>query len=112
MGGTTFSCVGRGTTAREAFDVAQKQARYDHGHSGYTGTIAEKNSFSIVKVPSGFVHDPEKEGWPSGTKVSREQQYAESLLASDTHWINDKWGPAGCLMLKDGSFLFFGWASC
>lgn len=45
MGATTFFTYATGKTAKEAFASAQAEARYDHGHSGYTGTIAEKPSF-------------------------------------------------------------------
>lgn len=51
MGATTFFTFATGKTASEAFASAQAEARYDHGHSGYTGTIAEKPSFIEFSVP-------------------------------------------------------------
>ena len=51
MGATTFFTYATGKTAKEAFASAQSEARYDHGHSGYTGTIAEKPSFVEFSVP-------------------------------------------------------------
>lgn len=48
MGANNFSIVAVGKDAREAFDKAVKQAQYEYGHSGYTGTIAEKNEFVMI----------------------------------------------------------------
>lgn len=81
MGANTFLTEARGSTAQEAFDSAVAAAQYDHGHSGYTGTIAEKSSFKVV------TGDP------------------------DPDRFDDKWGPAGCIALGDDLFVFFGWAS-
>ena len=110
MGATTFYETSRGETAAEAFFAAQKEARYMHGHGGYTGTIAEKHSFTIA----------------SSEPLSRENAYALANSLRDTEYSN-KWGPAGCIPLdspphqvslnqnnnKSSSFefLFFGWAS-
>lgn len=51
MGATSFFTTANGKTASEAFASAQADARYDYGHSGYTGTIAEKPSFIEFSVP-------------------------------------------------------------
>ena len=40
--------------AEDAFRAAVQQAQYDHGHSGYTGTIAEKGDFVMLEVPPGL----------------------------------------------------------
>ncbi len=96
MGGTTFSTRAKGKTADAAFKSAQEQARYDHGHSGYTGTIAEKPSFVMIKLPAGLTPDA----------------YANQLIDAGDARIDDKWGPAGCFDLGNGEFYFFGWASC
>lgn len=51
MGATSFFTYATGKTVNKAFASAQADARYDHGHSGYTGTIAEKPSFIEFSVP-------------------------------------------------------------
>lgn len=51
MGATSFFTYATGKTVNKAFASAQADARYDHGHSGYTGTIAEKPSFIEFAVP-------------------------------------------------------------
>lgn len=64
---------------------------------GYTGTIAEKDTFIMLPAPPDedftgryYHYDPEDPNWQK---------------------VDDKWGPAGCFDLGDGWFLFFGWAS-
>ena len=96
MGAEVFSTRARGGTASEAFNEAVEQAYYDYGHAGYTGTICEKDSFKMIEVPKGT--DPEL--------------YADYLIDVDDPRIADKWGPAGCIDLGEGEYLFFGWASC
>lgn len=51
MGAVDFTSYGFGRDAREAFIQAVQQAQYDHGHAGYTGTIAEKGSYSLISLP-------------------------------------------------------------
>lgn len=95
MGACDFWTKARGSSAKEAFDKATADARYEHGHGGYTGTIAEKDSFVTIEVPPGL--DP--------------QEYAEKLFREGDPRIDDKWGPAGCVHLGGEDYLFFGWAS-
>lgn len=95
MGACDFRTRASGATAREAFNTAREDAQYENGHAGYTGTIAEKGSFKEIAVPAG--KDPE--------------DYAEELMDNDDPRISDKWGPAGCVKVGPGEYLFFGWAS-
>lgn len=95
MGACVFKAVASGKTAAEAFRNAGEQARYDHGHGGYTGTIAEKHEFVTIAVPAGV----------------KPTEYANTLLNADDPRIDDKWGPAGCVALGGDRYLFFGWAS-
>jgi len=95
MGAETFFAKAGGPSAREAFREAVEDAKYEHGHGGYSGTIAEKHDFTMIEVPEG------KDPW----------DYADDLLDEGDHRVDDKWGPAGCIKLKDGVWLFFGWAS-
>ena len=95
MGACTFIDRAKGKTAVQAFAAAVQQAKYEHGHGGYSGTIAEKGSFVEIPLPEG----------------KNAHQYAEELLDNDDKRISDKWGPAGCIKIGDGEFLFFGWAS-
>lgn len=93
MGATTFMTRAKGNSAKEAFDAAVAKAKYQFGHGGYTGTIAEKRSYTEFTVPKGA--DPEK--------------HAITLL--DDPRVEDKWGDAGCIKCGPKEYLFFGWAS-
>lgn len=101
MGANTFFHEASGKNAKDAFRNAVEEAQYDHGHSGYTGTIAEKESFVMISLPEGT--DP--------------YTRAEELIDNGDGRVDDKWGPAGCIEFppKDNDtqrhFLFFGWAS-
>ena len=48
MGACNFECTVQGKTAGEAFRSAIEEAQYDHGHAGYSGTIAEKNDYVMI----------------------------------------------------------------
>lgn len=95
MGATTFFCVGEGKSAKDAFQKEVYDARYQHGHGGYTGTIAEKDSFVIIPLAEGF--EP--------------LAYADKLIDDCDPRIDDKWGDAGCIPMGNNKYLFFGWAS-
>ena len=103
MGADTFFHVGKGKTVKEAFSNAVEEARYDHGHGGYTGTIAEKSSYVEIQIPIDFQKDePNRE---------RAISYADHLINNDDPRIDDKWGPAGAIKLNENSWIFVGWAS-
>lgn len=104
MGATTFYTLARGKTPDKAFRNAIHQARYDHGHSGYTGTIAEKYDYVLIPSPKKVTSDEQR------------YQYAEELIRKRDRRVDDKSGPAGCIELSpadngDRRFYFFGWAS-
>jgi hypothetical protein len=105
MGARTFYTIGTGINAKSAFDKAVEHAKYEHGHGGYSGTIAEKTYFIVLSKPASMAL----------------QDY---LSATGYNAVYDKWGPAGCVELVDKEaekyktsdpklrvFCFFGWAS-
>lgn len=95
MGAEVFTQVARGETPGEAFVNAVTQAGWDHGHSGYTGTMAEKYEYVMIPLPEG----------------QNPFTYADQLIADSDPRVDDKWGPAGCIDMGGGDYLFFGWAS-
>jgi len=103
MGATTFETTSEARGAKSAFKKAVKDAEHWYGHGGYTGTIAEKDSFVVIPLP------PDRAGDPSA--------YAWELIDKGDQRVDDKWGPCGCIELPEKSenglkrFLFFGWAS-
>jgi hypothetical protein len=97
-GATDFYCDSTGSSAKDAFQKAQEQARHMYGHEGYTGSIAEKDSF-IMLTPDVDINDKKAmNAWVDKTIDSHPK-------------ISDKWGPAGCVALGSGKYFFFGLAS-
>lgn len=115
MGAATFETLAFGDTPEEAFNKAVKDAAYLHGHGGYTGTIAEKDCFTVI---------------PANEHLNTQKRlYACQLIADEDERIDDKWGPAGainCTGTNEATryrkrhglvgthgdvWLFFGWAS-
>jgi hypothetical protein len=45
MGASEFFTSASGKNVKEAFREATEDARYENGHGGYTGTIAEKHEY-------------------------------------------------------------------
>lgn len=95
MGAESFVTRSKGKTAQEAFGAARDEAADERGHGGYTGTIAEKHEFTLIEMPDGANVD----------------NYCAELINSADERIDDKWGPAGCIDLGKGEYVFFGWAS-
>ena len=96
MGAQVFTTTAKGSDARNAFIGAVREAQYECGHGGYTGTIAEKDGFTVIPLEEG--REP--------------YEYAGELIDECDRRVNDKWGPAGCFELGEGRYLFFGWARC
>jgi hypothetical protein len=99
MGAEWFYETGEGESAKAVFDEIVAQALYDHGHAGYSGTIAEKSEFKMVSLPEGVT--PEHEDLEEVAYEIPEEEYTR----------DGKWGPAGCFDLGDGKYAFFGYAS-
>jgi hypothetical protein len=89
-----------GLLANEAFIAAVDQALWEHGHAGYSGTIAEKQSIGF-KVVDPQIH------------ANRETALAIARLHEAE--VEEKWGPAGAVAYfndkGEKTWLFFGWAS-
>jgi len=104
MGGEYFEHIAMGKTADEAFDAAVESAQHDYGHAGYTGTIAEKDEFVMVRDASAATQDDAK-------------AFADKLMDDRDPRVDDKWGPAGCIKIGEPdesgqqAFLFFGVAN-
>lgn len=85
MGSTTFSEYVEGTNARMAFDEGVLRAATEHGHGGYTGSMAEKGSdgFNVLHaVP---------------VSLAAARAMADDFLEKEDERVNSKWGPAGAI---------------
>lgn len=102
MGAEQFCTRASGKNAQEAFKNAVENARYEYGHRGYTGTIAEKSSFKMVT--------------PNPAEAPKD--CVDRCLDDDNHFCQDKGGPAACVEIGpnqkkagENTYCFFGWAS-
>ncbi len=106
MGASEFSTTVKAPTAREAFQLAREYALIDlrcnrdeddddDGSCGYTGTIIEKRDFIMVVAKRG--------------ETVRET--VDRCMSDQSHACFDKWGPAACIAVAPGEWLFFGFAS-
>lgn len=81
---------------------ARAEAAAEHGRGGFSGSIYEKDTFTLIDEP----RHPEEAA----------MERAVELVRADDARISDKWGPAGALRittrLGDEGWLFFGFASC
>jgi hypothetical protein len=96
MGACTFTTFGEGEDLQKVFTQLKKEAQYEHGRGGYTGTIAEK--------PGAELRQPLK-------IFTREEALDFARKDSDS---NDKYGNAYAIAVQDANFvgfLFYGWAA-
>ena len=85
-GASGFTDYGYGTNANRVFRDLVEEAQYEHGSRGYTGTIAEKDGF---------------------TMATREvMTQAQAREYADKHYDDyDKWGDAGCVAFGEEKVL-------
>ena len=112
LGASEFFTTQKGKTAAEAFTTATEVARYEYGHGGYTGTIAEKDAFRLFKVPEGMTAEQVFEALQScPLTLPPEHERHRGMLEAIAAFADDKWGPAACLQTGSDEFTFFGLAS-
>ena len=137
MGASEFFNVAEGKTADAAFKKLVDWARWEYGHGGYTGTIAEKQSFVEFARPKGMRRDKVIEAvralggyalpdalrpsvnfgrsgdyQPAIAEVSDGQGgYPKLPIQQMFEIYDDKWGPALAIQLRKGEYLFAGFAS-
>ncbi len=126
MGADQFSNIGFGKTATEAFSSLREEAAYEHGHGGYSGTIAEKHTFREFKLPTGMTARDflqKIENWNDDETITGNPNFYTFRNAFKLY--DDKWGPALCLQLTPEdikfwavkvpkgckAYIFSGWAS-
>lgn len=115
MGGQTFITTETGSTPLVAYDDAVASALYEHGHNGYTGTIAEKAGFIVVESPQGvdgvYLVDAIEDCFDKAS-----DRLIELIGPDEADRVfriyDDKWGPAVAVQTGHEEWTFLGWASC
>ena len=91
-----------GKTVGEAYDTQVDSDRYEHGHSGYTGTLAEKDGYVLIKRPTRItagrlmdtIIDAEQWAFWVGTPEKYRHAYAKPKARCRHAWERlDKWFP-------------------
>lgn len=113
MGATNFRTtveIENGSIA-DTFHKAVEQARHEYGHGGYTGTIAEKHGYKLIKT----LYDATDDELNKIEKAAFDAIEKDGCLIDDDDLPATKWGPAAAIVyMRNGKKLvrFFGWASC
>lgn len=89
MGGTTFTHLQAGPDVDAAYKEAVEDALHEHGHGGYTGTIAEKAGYDVVDAKPRL--EDEAYAWAEGLM----SDYQGTSRVSQV--VQDKWGPAAAI---------------
>lgn len=86
MGAGTFITEADGSDLAIAFQAAREAAAYEHGHGGYTGTLAEKDDVVVIEA----------------TPLNPNAAYALAtrLINEGDPRVDDKWGPAGAIAVN------------
>lgn len=117
MGAQHFTTPSKGHDVEDAFLTARSWAQYMHGHGGYTGTIAEKDRYSLFEAPADTNVEEFAEMILDASHSSDSLEVLGDLIGEDaaraiTDVFNDKWGPAVALQVGEDEWLFCGFASC
>lgn len=112
MGANWFEVYEEGHSPMDAFIKARREASIEFGCRGYTGTIAEKHRIREFNLPEG-IDLQQLLGQVQMEDISGPNAY---LVKRICNAVDDKWGPAGCIFIKDidedtKQWVFFGWAS-
>ena len=112
MGACSFNehiRIPRDATNEEAFRNAVSGTAHERGHGGYTGSLAEKNSFVFITRAKSR---------ENANRIERALMETEPLplyREEIIRLVDDKWGPAGAIRYpidaKSDGMLFFGFAS-
>ncbi len=88
MGAQNFENIGVGKTAEDAFRREVDQARSEYGSGGYTGTIAEKREFKMVRGVMSL--------------DAARQKVLATIRGEDSSLEKymDKWDPCGCIEVQ------------
>jgi hypothetical protein len=113
MGADQFYSVGKGETIAKAFAVARDEAFYEYGHRGYTGSLAEKDSYVVIEtvIPATArqVYNALSDGYNGPTAAARDLFGANAERYQDL--FHDKWGPCVAYFVGPDTWAFMGYAS-
>lgn len=89
MGANTFFVYRDGESVIKCFNAAVADYEFEYGHSGYTGTIAEKSQVTVVQREPVPYEDA--------------RILAQQLIERQDVRVDNKFGPAGAIRVKGGT---------
>lgn len=102
MGAADFYNEGLGKTPEEAFGATRDRAAWEHGHGGYTGTIAEKYDFMLIERPARVTAralvDTIAQAWSDEKAKAKLAKWYPHTHERIFATYDDKWGP--CLAVE------------
>lgn len=116
MGAELFQTIGHGEIVDDAYQEVVARALQENGDQGYTGSIAEKEGFLEYQLPDSDNTDVMKvykalvDSYDNIVPLA--QLVGQPLAREMADVFDRKWGPAITLKIKEGEWLFCGWASC
>jgi len=84
-----------GQSPERAFDTGTHAARLAFGNGKFTGSLADKGDFVIIRCPKHY--EP--------------RAYAEFLIDSKDPRISEMWSPAGLILQGPGAWWAFGFSA-
>lgn len=99
------------TDPTKAFREIVEEALYLYGHSGYSGTMAEKGDFVVIDYEAATRAEAEDMAYTIDDECVYVPRPSERRHPKYSNYATDKWGPAGALRVRDGGWVFFGWCS-
>lgn len=87
MGSNWFTEGAPGADPRAAFAQAVSESAHRYGHGGYTGSLAEKDSYVVIRG--------------AASPMTRTAALALIATMHDDLRVRDKYGPAGAIALVD-----------
>lgn len=93
MGATSFFTRATGNSPTEAYNEAVREARYEHGHGGYSGTIAEKSGYALFNVPLEVLpirEAPQRRWTRDGYTDVMVAMTLEDRLANAIYWYSER----------------------
>jgi len=89
MGAADFAELVRIPNVKEAFATATDNAAHDHGHGGYSGTIAEKSGYAIIDQTVRTT----RAAYAFAQELIDDYERDDAVTAI----VQDKWGPAAAI---------------
>lgn len=95
MGACDFVDLVKEPDLEKAFNKAVDSAQYEHGHGGYSGSIAEKGNYVVINAKPRTEAEAFK--FADAVMSAEWNEAATQAERAAYQQVRDKWGPAGAI---------------